>query len=105
MHKTAKKIIASILISAATLATGFALTMVSFNLFDYLTTNQMRLLFAIDFICLIAVGGIFLYLSDNKEKKAKRRRYAEKRNNGSFTKDKMSFDKVNIAGSGSNRAA
>ena len=62
MNKTVKKLISSVAISAVTLSVGFIVTMVSFNLFDALTTNQMRILFTVDFVCLIAVGGIFLYI-------------------------------------------
>ncbi len=79
MNKTVKKLISSVAISAVTLSVGFIVTMVSFNLFDALTTNQMRILFTVDFVCLIAVGGIFLYISESKSAKRKRRQGFEKR--------------------------
>lgn len=79
MNKSVKKIIKSIVISMATLIAGFALTMISFNLFDSLTANQMKLLFGIDIICLVSVGGIFLFLSENRQAKKKSKARFEKR--------------------------
>lgn len=71
MNKTIKKIISSIIISSITLGIGFGITMVSFNLFGTLTPNQMKLLFAVDVICLVAVVGAFLFFSTRKASKLK----------------------------------
>ena len=46
MKKTGKKLIQSLVIWVVTLAAGFLITYVSFNLFDNLTANQLKLLFA-----------------------------------------------------------
>ena len=40
MKKTVKKIITGILITTITLAAGFGITILSFNLFDNLTDNR-----------------------------------------------------------------
>lgn len=95
MNKTVKKIISSITISAVTLLVGFTLTMVSFNLFDALTTNQMRILFTIDFVCLIAVGGIFLYISESKSAKRKRRQGFEKRQRERIERNEKEMAQIN----------
>lgn len=95
MNKTVKKIISSVAISAVTLITGFIVTMVSFNLFDTLTTNQMRILFTIDFVCLIAVGGIFLYISESKNAKRKRRQSFEKRQKERIEKNEREINEIN----------
>lgn len=79
MNKTIKKIITSIIISTITLGIGFGLTMVSFNLFGTLTPNQMKMLFAVDVICLVAVVGTFLFFLDKKSIEAKRQAQFEKR--------------------------
>lgn len=105
MNKTVKKIISSVAISAVTLLVGFIVTMASFNLFDVLTTNQMRILFTVDFICLIAVGGIFLYISENKSAKRKRRQEFEKRQRERIEQNKKEMAKINEIISNSGYAA
>ena len=79
MRKSLKKILNSVCISVITLAIGFAVTAISFNLFDNLSTNQMKLLFAYDVLCLITVGVIFFFLSESKKAKAKYKRELERR--------------------------
>lgn len=95
MNKTVKKLISSVAISAVTLSVGFIVTMVSFNLFDALTTNQMRILFTVDFVCLIAVGGIFLYISESKCAKRKRRQGFEKRQRERIEENEKEMAQIN----------
>lgn len=105
MNKSIKKIIISAVITAVTIIIGFAVTTLTFNLFDSLTTNQMRLLFAIDFICLITVGGIFLFLSESKQAKKRKKRQLEKRHNQRIENRKKEFKEINNILSDSDYAA
>lgn len=105
MNKSIKKIIISAVITAVTIIIGFAVTTLTFNLFDSLTTNQMRLLFAIDFICLITVGGIFLFLSESKQAKKRKKRQLEKRHNQRIENRKKEFKEINNILSDSGYAA
>lgn len=79
MKKTAKQIISGVVIFGVTLAVGFVITAVSFNLFDSMTANQMRLIFAVDVLSLIAAGAGAWYFFDSKKAKARRKRELEKR--------------------------
>lgn len=105
MNKTVKKIISSVVISAVTILIGFGVTMVSFNLFDTLSTNQMRILFTIDFVCLIAVGGIFLFLTESRNAKRKRRESFEKRQRERIERNEREMSQINEIISNSRYAA
>lgn len=67
MKKSVKQILSGIIISVTTLCAGFIITMASFNLFGTLTANQMKILFALDVICLLSVGLLSLFLSERKK--------------------------------------
>lgn len=69
MKKSLKQFISGLIICAVTLAFGFAITAVSFNLFDTLTTGQMKTLFALDVVSLITAGGLAFFLSETKREK------------------------------------
>lgn len=79
MKKSVKKLLSGLTITIITLAIGFAITAISFNLFDILNRNQMRALFALDVIILLAVGSIFWFIGEGKRAKALRQRELEKR--------------------------
>lgn len=81
MKNTVKKIFTSVIISTATLLAGLLITMVSFRLFGNLSTNEMRLLFAIDIISLVTAGAGFLIFQENKScKRKKEEAYQSRRN-------------------------
>ncbi len=79
MKKTVKQIISALVISGVTLAAGFAITGISFNLFDNLTSNQMKVLFAIDILSLAVIATSVWYFFEMKRIKARRKRLLEKR--------------------------
>ncbi|MCH5320472.1 MAG: hypothetical protein J1E36_01835 [Eubacterium sp.] len=79
MKKTVKQIISGLVIFGVTLAAGFVITAVSFNLFDSLTANQMKLIFAVDVLSIVAVATGAWYFFDSKKAKARRKRELEKR--------------------------
>ncbi len=79
MKKTVKKIITGILITAITLAAGFGITILSFNLFDNLTDNQMKILFAIDVFSLSVSALGVMYFFESKKYKEQKRKAFEKR--------------------------
>lgn len=69
MKKSLKQFVSGLVICIATLLFGFAITALSFNLFETLTSNQMKVLFAVDIICLIMAGGLAFFLSETKKEK------------------------------------
>lgn len=81
MKKQLNKIFKSAIIFIVTLGTGFAVTAVSFNLFDNLSQNQMRLMFAIDIILLLAIAGGAYLLFESKRKRQKRDEALRQRHN------------------------
>ncbi len=83
MKKKSNRIITGIIIFISTLGAGFGITAISFSLFDTLTNNQMRILFAADIILLLLIGTIawFVYESKvnfNKKKMEFKKRHDER---------------------------
>ena len=76
MNNKSNKIIKGLLIFSVTLFSGFGITALSFNLFDALTQNQMRLLFAIDVLLIIA----WLLFESVKLKKKKQKEFEHRHN-------------------------
>lgn len=72
MNKKTKEIIKGITIFTVTLVIGFMVTAVSFNLFEELSRNQMRILFAIDIVILLAIGGIAWHITESAKQRTKR---------------------------------
>ena len=105
MNKNTEKLISSIVISTTTLIAGFIITMVSFNLFGELTANQMKILFAIDFLCLAAVGGTFLFLPEYKKDKKREKRELERKRIRRFLENEKEIAEINAIISASNYAA
>ncbi len=69
MKKSLKQFVSGLIICMATLVFGFAITALSFNLFDTLTSGQMKALFALDVASLITAGGLAFFLSETKREK------------------------------------
>lgn len=81
MNKGIKNFIKATLIFTVTLAVGFGITAISFNLFESLSRNQMRLLFAFDVITLLAIGSIVWLYFENKAVKKKKEQELKERHN------------------------
>lgn len=81
MKNSTKKFLSGLAITVVTMATGFVITAISFNLFETLTTNQLRLVFAVDVIILLAIGTISWFIYENKKLKDKRKKEIELRHN------------------------
>lgn len=81
MKNSTKKFLSGLTITIVTMATGFVITAISFNLFDVLTRNQMRLVFAIDVIILLVIGTISWFIYEKKQLKEKRKKEIELRHN------------------------
>ncbi|MCM1115792.1 MAG: MFS transporter [Clostridium sp.] len=64
-----KQILKGITIFFTTLIFGFFITIVTFHLFDTLTDNQMKLLFALDVISLLIAGCIAWFVCESKKAK------------------------------------
>lgn len=105
MNKSVKKIVESLVITTVTLVMGFIITSISFNLFDNLNNNQMKVLFAIDVICLIAVGSFFFVLSETKNAKKKRKQSFEKRHRERIEQKHKQFNEIECIINNSNFAA
>ena len=81
MKKRIQKIIKEALIFGVTLITGAAISGVSFNLFDALTSTQVRVLFAIDIAILVVIGAITLIIYESKQSKKEREEKFRERHN------------------------
>lgn len=81
MRNNKKQIITGIIIFLVTLIAGFSITAISFNLFEVLTRNQMRALFAFDIISLLMVGAcVLLFTQSRKSRQVKEKRLVENHN-------------------------
>ena len=105
MKKTGKKLIQSLEIWVVTLAAGFLITYVSFNLFDNLTANQLKLLFAADIIMLSAIGAAAWFFSESKKAKKRKEAAFEKRHNERIVRQCKELGEINSIISRSNFAA
>lgn len=81
MNKNKKQIVTASIIFITTLLSGFAITALSFNLFDVLTQNQMRVLFTADVLILFAIGSAAWFCFEAKKSKAKKKKELELRHN------------------------
>lgn len=96
MNKKVKEIIKGITIFTVTLTIGFMVTGISFNLFDELTRNQLRLLFASDIMILLAIGGIAWHITSSAKQKAKRARELKSRHDKRVEKMQKEMTGLNI---------
>ncbi len=94
MKNTVKKLIQSVIISVVTLFAGCIITCVSFNLFDNLTSNQMKVLFAFDVICLAATGAFTLFIYDRKKLLKKRKKKLERLHYQRILKREQEFSQI-----------
>ncbi|MCD7796462.1 MAG: hypothetical protein LUG95_02240 [Clostridiales bacterium] len=90
IKKSIKTAIEYTAIAAITLAAGLVTAAISFNLFDNLTQNQMRMLFALDIICLVAGGRIFFFLDERRTKRKKAYNKQRKMQNKKIAKSRVS---------------
>ncbi len=79
MKKQTKKFTTGLIISAVTLAVGYAITMLSFNIFGELTINQMRAVFAADIIAFLLVGAFAYFRLESKRNEERKQREFEER--------------------------
>lgn len=105
MKKRKKQLIEGTIIFITTLAIGFAVTTLSFKLFDSLTQNQMRILFAVDFTLLIAsAGSVMVYFESAKNKKQRKKEF-EKRHNKRMAEKQSQMKDIETIITGRNFAA
>ncbi len=79
MKNTVKYILKLLSITLITLAVGYSVAMLSFNLFGEMTTAQLRAVFGADFFALISAGGLAYHFYESRKIKEKRHADAEKR--------------------------
>ncbi|MGN1123635.1 MAG: hypothetical protein ACI4RR_04770 [Eubacterium sp.] len=105
MKKSLKKVITSFIITGITLAVGFAFTGITFNLFGNLSTQEMKILFAVDVCALIFAGGFFLFVSESKEAKKRSKREFEKRQSRRIAQRAYDLEQINALLNDTNFAA
>lgn len=86
MKKSSKKLLTGAIIFTVTLLTGFGITAISFNLFDVMNRNEMRIIFAIDVILLFLIGTVAWFIYEGKKAKKARKNNFEKRHNERINK-------------------
>lgn len=95
MKKQVKKIILGLIIMAVTLAAGFGITIISFNLFESMSANQMKILFAADIIILALTATGVWYFLESKNIKAKKQNAFEERRKGRICKREKEMQGIN----------
>lgn len=105
MNKNTKQIIQGAIIFIATLLIGFGITAISFNLFDTLTQNQMRILFTADVMLLIAIGTVAKLIFDGKKAKKKREKKLNDRHNKRIEQRQLEINGIDIIIAKNNFAA
>lgn len=86
MKKSTKKALMGALIFTITLVLGFGITALSFNLFDIMSANEMKLVFALDVVLLLIIGTIAWFIYEHKNSKNARKKELEKRHNERLNK-------------------
>lgn len=94
MKKTLKQIISGVIIMGITLAAGFGISLLSFNLFKALTPNQMKLLFTFDVFLLSAAATAVWYFFDCKNAKNRRKKEFQKRRNSRIEKNQKQWQEL-----------
>ncbi len=97
MKNSTKKLIQSILIFIVTVIIGFGITLISFNLFDTLTANQMRILFAADVIILLFIGTIAWFVYESQKSVGRKNCKSKEKISNKTNKMNNSFDFSNFA--------
>ncbi len=108
MKNSVKKLFKGLLIVTVTLLSGFGITAISFNLFGTLTSNEMKLFFAIDVIVLFTVGTVFFLIDESNKKKKRRKEQFEKRHAQrveKYFREYNGIDMVKVVASSNNNAA
>lgn len=105
MNKSVKKIISSIIIFAVTLGVGFALTMLSFNIFGAVSVNEMRILFCIDIAILAIIGAVAYLIYDSKQAQKRKDALLKERHNQRVRKRNSEIQSLSGIISQSNFAA
>lgn len=107
MKNSIKKLLKGLFITTVTLFAGFGITALTFNLFKTLTSNEMKIFFALDVAILLAIGTVFFLIEDENKKKKKQQEF-EKRHLERVEKSFRSFngiDMVKISTSSNDYAA
>lgn len=97
MKKSTKKALMGALIFTITLVLGFGITALSFNLFDIMSANEMKLVFALDVVLLLIIGTIAWFIYENKNSKNAKKKELEKRHNERLNKiDKQNRETLRV---------
>lgn len=67
-----KNFVKGLILSVVSLVMGFVAIGVPFRIFDFLSEDGMRILFAVEIGIYLAIGGVFLIVQDNKKKQRAR---------------------------------
>lgn len=95
MKKQVKQIITALAIMAVTLIAGFGVTILSFNLIDSMSVNQMRILFTIDILALLISAAGVWHFFESKKLKAKRQKEYQKRKAARISQSEKEMKEIN----------
>ncbi len=96
MKNSVKKLLKGLFITTVTLFAGFGITALTFNLFGTLTSNEMKIFFALDVAVLFTVGTIFFLIEDKNKRKKKQQQEFEKRHLERVEKSFRSFNGIDV---------
>lgn len=105
MKKTFKKFITALTIFTVTLIAGFAITGISFNLFESLTSNQMKIIFSVDILSLAIIAISVWYFFESRKIKEQRKKELEKRHQKRIIQRENELSEINKIINFSNFAA
>jgi hypothetical protein len=95
MKKKIQSALRSFALFAVTLTSGFALTLGSFNLFESLSRNQMRLLFVADIAIILSVGAAVHFFTESRRARVKKENELRNRHEARVRIHNSQYDEVN----------
>lgn len=93
-----KKVISTIIISAAAILVGYGAMALPFHLFTNLTGMQMRILFVAEIIIYFAIFSAFFLIKESKSEKKKKERAFQERHNRRVSKRQNELKGIKMNG-------
>ena len=92
-----KKVISTLIISAAAILVGYGAMALPFHLFTNLTGMQMRILFVAEIIIYFAIFSAFFLIKESKIEKRKKERALQERHNRRVSKRQNELKGIKIS--------
>ncbi|MDE6385050.1 MAG: hypothetical protein K2L36_02760 [Eubacterium sp.] len=93
-----KKVISTLIISAAAIIVGYGALALPFHLFTNLTGMQMRILFVAEIIIYFAIFSAFFLIRESRCEKKKKERELRERHNRRVSKRQNELKGINLNG-------